>query len=125
MTIALYTLAAMVMLALFVHMSYVYVMGYKYARDNGGVPTPAKLFFFPTVAVMVPFYVLLNWTIGNILFLELDFHPQFTQRNDRHLAGPDGWRKRMAQFWCRNYLDPFDPAGVHCRHPKGGEESAS
>lgn len=104
------------LLIMFVHMSYVYVMGYKYARDNTGVPLPAKLFFYPTLAVMIPFYVLLNWTLGNVLFVELNFHPQFTDRCNRHLAGGDGWRKKMAAFWCRNYLDPFDPSGGHCRY---------
>ena len=111
----LIALGAAVALAGFVHMSYVYVMGYKYARDNGGVPSVAKPFFFFTIGAMWPAYVLFNWTLGNILFLELNFHPQFTQRCDRHLAGPDGWRKKQAAFWCRSFLDPFDPAGVHCR----------
>ena len=122
MTYAFYTLipiGAAVALAAFTHMSYVYVMGYKYARDHGGgVSIPARVFFFPTLVMMLPMYVLFNWTVGNILFLELDFHPQFTHRNDKHLAGPDGWRKRQAMFWCRNFLDPFDPAGGHCRWPK-------
>ena len=121
MTYTIYTLIAIgaaLALAGLVHMSYVYVMGYKYARDNGGVPWPAMLFFWPTIKLMLPAYVLFNWTLGNLFFLELNFHPQFTQRCDRHLAGPDGWRKRQAQFWCRNFLDPFDPAGGHCRWKK-------
>ena len=121
MTYAIYTLIAIgaaVALAGFVHMSYVYVMGYKYTRDNDGVPSAARPFFFFTIGVMWPAYVLFNWTLGNLFFLELNFHPQFTQRCDRHLAGRDGWRKKQAQFWCRNFLDPFDPAGVHCRWKK-------
>lgn len=115
--IALYLLIAAVLLMMFVHMSYVYVMGLKFARDHNGIPKPVYLFAVPTIAVMIPFYVLLNWTIGNILFFEFNLHPQFTQRCDRHLAGPDGWRKRQATFWCRTFLDPFEEDG-YCRYSK-------
>ena len=116
--IAVYLLLATFLLILFVHLSYVYVMGYKYAEKHGGVPRIALVFFIPTIVVMVPFYVLMNWTIGNILFLELRFNLEFTKRCDRHLAGEDNWRKKQALFWCSQFLDPFDPDGVHCKHKR-------
>jgi len=55
------------LLAAFVHMSYVYAMGLKWARDNGGIPAPVYVFAGPTALVMITFYVLLNLTRASVL----------------------------------------------------------
>ena len=110
--IAMIIIGAILLMA-FVHMSYVYVMGLKRARDNGRLAWPVYVFAIPTVAVMLPFYVLLNLTVGTVLFLELPQSLQFTTRCNRHLAGPPGWRRAQARWWCSTFLDPFEEGG-HC-----------
>lgn len=110
----LYLLAAAYLLAAIVHMSYVYVMGLKFARDNGGIPYPVYVLAVPTIIVMIPFYVLLNLTLGTILFLEWPRSLQFTERCNRNIARGSGWRYKQALWWCRKFLDPFE-AGGHCR----------
>lgn len=118
---AVLTILSPLILMLFVHMSYVYTMGLKRARDNDSLTWPVYVFAVPTLIVMVPFYILLNLTLGTIFFLEPPRSLQFTARCDRHLAGPDGWRKRQAQFWCRHFLDPFEDGG-HCKHASSSQE---
>jgi len=108
-----------VLLMMFVHMSYVYVMCLKWARNKKYLRWPDHWpvfgFIVPTVGTMIPFYIALNLTIASVLFLEFPRSLQFTARCDRHLAGPDGWRKAQARWWCKNFLDPFEEGG-HCRH---------
>ena len=69
--IILYIILAALALVLFVHMSYVYVMGLKRARKAGRLSKYVRVFATVTIGCMVPFYVLLNLTVGTILFLEL------------------------------------------------------
>ena len=111
-TYALYTLATLILLPPFVHMSYVYVMGLKTARDKGTLEWPVYIFAVPTIAIMLPFYVALNLTVGTLLFLELPRSLQFTARCQRHMRD-DTWRGRQARWWCRVFLDPFEEGG-HC-----------
>lgn len=96
----------------FVHMSYIYVMGLKRARDNDQLHWSVYPFAVPTVVIMLPFYFLLNITVGSLLFLELPRTLQFTARCQRHMH-KDTWRGKQARFWCRRFLDPFEEGG-HC-----------
>ncbi len=112
MTTAIYILFAAYALIAFVHMSYVYVMGLKRARDNGTLHWTVYPFAYPTMAVMLPFYVMLNLTIATVSFLEFPRSLQFTARCTRHIDS-DTWRGRQARFWCRHFLEPFDEG--HCR----------
>lgn len=108
-----------VLLMLFVHMSYVYVMCLKWSRDKGLLKWPDHWpvfgFIVPTVGVMIPFYILLNLTVASVLFADPPRSLQFTERCNRYLAGPDGWRKSQARWWCKNFLDPFEE-DKHCRY---------
>ena len=108
-----YALLYFLLLPPFVHVSYVYVMGLKRARDEDRLTWPVKMFAYPTIVVMLPFYVALNLTVGTLLFLELPRSLQFTARCQRHLDA-DTWRGAQARWWCRHFLDPYDPAGKHC-----------
>ena len=108
-----YALLYLLLLPPFVHVSYVYVMGLKRARDEDRLTWPVYIFAVPTIAVMLPFYVALNLTVGTLLFLELPRSLQFTARCQRHLKD-DTWRGAQARWWCRHFLDPYDPAGKHC-----------
>ena len=109
----IYLIFLFVFLPLFVHMSYVYTMGVKKARGEGNLSKPVLFFIVPTLAVMLPFYVLLNIVVGSIIFLELPRTYQFTARCQRHMHD-DTWRGAQARWWCKHFLDPYDPAGKHC-----------
>ena len=108
-----YALLYLLLLPPFVHVSYVYVMGLKRARDEDRLTWPVYIFAVPTIAIMLPFYVALNLTVGTLLFLELPRSLQFTARCQRHMRD-DTWRGKQARWWCRHFLDPYDPAGTHC-----------
>lgn len=108
-----YALLYLLLLPPFVHVSYVYVMGLKRARDKDRLTWPVYIFAVPTVAVMVPHYIALNLLLGSLFFWELPRSLQFTARCQRHLKD-DTWRGAQARWWCRHFLDPYDPAGTHC-----------
>ena len=108
-----YALLYLLLLPPFVHVSYVYVMGLKRARDADRLTWPVYIFAIPTIAIMLPFYVALNLTVGTLLFLELPRSLQFTARCQRHLKD-NTWRGAQARWWCHHFLDPYDPAGKHC-----------
>lgn len=110
-TVSVAIVSAYLLMA-FVHMSYVYAMGLKWARDNGGIPWPVYVFIAPTAVVMIPFYVMLNLSLGSLFFLEFPRSLRFTERCQRHMDD-DTWRGSQARWWCRNFLDPFEEGG-HC-----------
>ena len=108
-----YALLYLLLLPPFVHVSYVYTMGLKRARDEYRLTWPVKMFAYPTIAVMVPHYIALNLLLGSLFFWEPPRSLQFTARCQRHLDA-DTWRGAQARWWCRHFLDPYDPAGKHC-----------
>lgn len=71
---------------------------------------------------------LAQMTVANIVFREFPpvreirffqfrqrmVEPLVTHRLQRHMAGPDGWRKERARWICTHMLDPIDPTGAHC-----------
>jgi len=82
----------------------------------------AKCFAYPLALIGVLMDVVLNLTIGTLLFLELPKHLMFTARLQSHLdeigEKNDGWRSNIALWICSNLLDPFDSRGYHCKKPK-------
>jgi len=73
----------------------------------------SKCFAYPLLYVGVTADVLYNLTLGTIIFLELPHQFLLTDRLESHLKEP-GWRGKVARWFCRNLLDPFDPKGRHC-----------
>lgn len=59
--------------------------------------------------------LLVHFTIGTVLFLELPAKNEYTlsRRIWRLSNGPDGWRKRLATVIRTQLLDSADPSGVH------------
>lgn len=116
-----------VLLAMFVHMSYVYVMCLRWARKKEYLRWPEHWpvfgFIVPTLVAMIPFYITLNLTLASVLFLDPPRSLQFTARCDRYLAGNLSWGPKwlksfrfvQAKWWCKNFLDPFEEGG-HCRY---------
>lgn len=72
-----------------------------------------KILGYPWLVLMILADFLYNVTWGSILFLKYPQDLLFTKRLDRMLRG-GGWRKRLAGYFCRTLLDPYDPDGKHC-----------
>jgi hypothetical protein len=66
-----------------------------------------------TTAVAFALNVALNWTVMTLLFLELPREPNVSARCSRHFRSGSGWRKRLAAWFGRVWLDPLDPHGFH------------
>lgn len=108
----LITIASAYLLIAFVHVSYIYVVSLQAARKKNKLHWFVYLFAIPTIVFMLPFYWLLNISLGSLLFLEFPRSLAFTKRCQRHM-NDDTWRGKLARFWCKNFLDPFEDGG-HC-----------
>lgn len=90
------------------------VMHLKAARDAGRLTPAAKVLGYPWLVAGVLIDAAFNLVTGTLLFLELPRELLFTSRVSR-LNDHAGWRGNLARWFCRELLDPFDPAGRHCR----------
>lgn len=107
-------------------------------------PLPKFVAYWIILPIAGAFDVFLNLTVGTLVFVELSpiltkrigagqrvklfrwvwipktdytFHyPEllFTARCSRHLDSGSGWRYKIAVWFCRNWLDPFDLNNRHC-----------
>lgn len=70
---------------------------------------------YPFAAVFIVLDFLFRATLGTVMFLELPSGDTllFTALCKKHKL-EQSWRGRQARFWCRNFLNPFDPSGRHC-----------
>jgi len=92
---------------------YLAVMHLKHNKDK--LNKVNKFFGYPWFIIAVVGDVLFNWVIGSIVFVEIPKEMLFTDRVSRHLTKPGKiWRRKLASFFCKNMLDPFDPSGDHC-----------
>ena len=92
---------------------YLAVMALKAGRDRGLLRTETRVAAAVLIAMGAPAYVLLNLTVGTILFLDPPRELQFTMRCRRHIETGSGWRYKLARWTCRTWLDPFEEGG-HC-----------
>jgi hypothetical protein len=70
---------------------------------------------YPFAAVFIVVDFLFRITFGTVMFLDLPDRDTllFTGLCKAH-KNEETWRGRLARFWCRTYLNPFDPSGRHC-----------
>ena len=73
----------------------------------------AKLWAYPILLAGLLSDVVFNVVLGSLMYLEIPREWLFTTRCERHLHA-DTWRGCLARWFCRNFLDPFDPDGGHC-----------
>jgi hypothetical protein len=69
------------------------------------------------LCVLLPGYLLdavVNLTVMTVLLLDVPREWLVTARLSR-LISDDGWRGRIARWFCSTLLDPFDPRGCHCK----------
>jgi hypothetical protein len=107
--------SAYLLLALWVFWClYIFMMGIYRAFLQRRLKGLSLVMSSPVLAVAFVLDFLAQMTVFSVLFLD---HPRdwlVTNRLRRYMAGPDGWRKRLADYLCHHLLDPFDPTGGHC-----------
>lgn len=92
---------------------YLAIMNLK--RNRKSLTPLAKVVAYPMVALGLISDVLFNFTFGTLFFLELPKELLMTTRLQRHLNdNKNDWRDRNAQWFCHNFLNPFDSSGNHC-----------
>ena len=91
--------------------AYLSIMNLK--RNIKSISPVAKPFGYLLLFRGLILDVLFNLIIGTISFMELPREWLFTNRCIRHKRG-NGWRKSVALWWCRHFMDAFDPSGSHC-----------
>lgn len=94
---------------------YLAVMNLRYARDAGVyLLTPATQRMGKAVlGIAYVWDFLCNMLPVSVIFLELPHELLVTARVQRHVDGPDGWRRRVAIWFAVNMLNPFDLTGDH------------
>ncbi len=93
---------------------YLSVMHLASARNEGRLTPAAKVLGYPWLAAGLVVDTLFNLIVGSVIFLEPPRSLLFTSRVSR-LNDRDDWRGRLAKWFCKELLDPFDPKGKHCR----------
>jgi len=92
---------------------YLAVMALK--RDQAQLTVVAKTFAYPLLFVGYLFDIAYNVIVGTLMFLELPREFLLTDRLKRHLSsGRSHWRWAIANWFCQNFLNAFDPSGRHC-----------
>lgn len=86
-------------------------------RDSGRLaqmPRIVRAHCWLILIVALVLDVVFNFTVGTIAFLELPslHRPTFTQRCQKWMFAPQGWRKRLAWWVCEGWLNPAEPG--HC-----------
>jgi len=85
------------------------------SRNKAHLTPVSKCFAYPMLGIGLVADMLFNFLWGTILFLEIPQELLMTARLKRHLNDHRlDWRDRNANWFCRNFLNPFDPSGDHC-----------
>jgi len=108
--IALYGLLSVYALWIF----YVAVMHLKRARENGTLSRAALYLGYPVLLAGYALDVFVQVVVASVVFLDPPRDWTLTGRLKRYIAGPEGWRERVAVWMCANLLNTFDPDGRHC-----------
>jgi hypothetical protein len=74
----------------------------------------SKWLGYPVIAIGALIDLAFNAILFSMIFLELPQEWMLTKRLKRHIKHGTGWRKSLAQWICRNLLNPFDHTGNHC-----------
>jgi len=93
---------------------YLAVMNLK--RNREALTPIVKVFAYPALGVGLLLDLVFNFTIGTIMFLEIPQEWLMTARLNRHLLDRhNDWRDVVADWFAKNFLDPFDPKGTHVK----------
>ena len=93
---------------------YVLVMGFYRAHLARKMTGLTYLLALPALCVGYVVDALANLIFATLVFSEWPREMLVTTRLTRHMTGPPGWRRNLAQDICAALLDIFDPTGQHC-----------
>lgn len=98
----------------FTWVQYLSIMNLKRNRDK--LTKPAKVIAYPLLVIGLITDMIYNIVVGSILFVEPPKELLFTSRLKRHINESTGWKQKLALWFCKNFLNPFDPDpdGNHC-----------
>jgi glucan phosphoethanolaminetransferase (alkaline phosphatase superfamily) len=91
-----------------------YIAAINIYRDWDSLAGWVQIVSFAPLVVMIIVDMLMNFTLFSILFFDPPDEATVTQRLARYRAGPDSWRKKVAETICEQALNPFDPTRRHC-----------
>lgn len=95
--------------------SFLAIMSLKKNKQAVRSATPiARIMAYIMLAEGLVYDISLNFIVGTIAFYELPKELLFTNRCSRHLKGANSLRKHRAEWFCKNWLDPYD-VGNHCK----------
>ena len=103
---------------------FIYMMGVYRAFLSGRLKGLSLAMAAPVLAVAFVVDFLMQMTVFNVIFWEVPRELLVTNRLRRMMSGPNGWRRRLAEYLCMHLLDPFDPTGAHCDSEKPTLEGA-
>lgn len=89
-------------------------MNLRTAREAGKLPRAALWLAVPVVLLAFALDVIVNLTLGTLVFMDRPREWTVSERLSRYLPGSD-WRACAAMWIGENLLDPFDPSGSHLR----------
>lgn len=89
-------------------------MNLKRAKDKGVLGKWATYFGMPIFWVGLILDIFVNIFICSSLFLDLPKEFTVTDRLERYLR-EDSWRRKVAVWFCNEFLNELDPSGKHCR----------
>jgi len=115
--IILYIIGGAYLIMLITWLFYLSVM--NLSRNQTDLTIYTKLFAYPILWMGLLWDFVFDKVIGTVSFLEIKPYWLFTGRCSFHLNSvKTGWlpnyRKKVATFWCKTFLNPFDPSGSHC-----------
>jgi len=113
----LYALGAVLTAYLLTALTLVFYLAVMNLKRNREALTPiVKVFAYPILAVGLVLDMIFNFTIGTLMFLEIPQEWLMTARLNRHLLDRhNDWRDKVADWFAKNFLDPFDPKGTHVK----------
>ena len=109
----LFVIGVILSLLPFTWVLYVAIMSFKRHKDEMG--TVAKAIAYPLLVIGLISDFLFNVTWGSVIFLELPRELLMTDRLKRHIGDhKKDWRDRNANWFCKEFLNVYDPSGHHC-----------
>ena len=90
-----------------------YVAIIRLYRERATLNPAAKTMAYVGTLIGVPLDIFLNLCV-TVLLLDWPHEITLSQRLSR-LNDTGGWRGDVSRWICAELLDPFDPAGRHCK----------
>jgi hypothetical protein len=92
---------------------YLAMCSLKRAHTANQIPKFLKPLAYVLLAGFLVADCVFNLIVGTIVFLQFPRQWLFTERCKANQSRWD-WRRDAANWWCANWLNPFDPSGRHC-----------